>query len=362
MKAVLITAAFLLFCNAFAQAPIELRRAEVLRTETGPDGVVRYLEGDVWIVQDTLSVTCARARYLENLGRLDCEENVHFVEPGRQIWADKATYYEKDGRAIAEGNVRIEQDSTLIFCDRVIYNEAREEALFFGNVRLYSLPDRTVITGNHGAYNRSRDYGMMTQKPRLVRRFDEADSLVITGKVIEYFFAEKRALVSDDVRILRGDFDARGGRLLYWDEGQHARLLENPVLKYRRDVMTADTVDAYFVENKLRRVVLTRHAVAVSPVDSLAERPVNRMTGNTIEILLRDDQVDSIFVKGNATSTYYLREQGEKKGANRVSGDVIDLWIRDGRIAWIYVEGGTEGVYFPARLEDRAEAATGRGF
>jgi lipopolysaccharide export system protein LptA len=362
MKTAMMVGVLLAFGNAFAQAPIELRRADVLRTETGPDGAIRYLEGNVWIVQDTLSVTCDRARYQESIGRLDSEGNVHFVEPGRQIWADKATYYEKDGRATAEGNVKIEQDSTLIFCDRLIYNEAREEALFFGNVRLYSLPDRTVITGDHGAYNRTREYGMMTQNPRLVRRFDEADSLVIMGKVIEYFFAEKRALVTDSVRVLRGDFDARGGRLFYWDDGQHARLVTNPILKYKRDIMTADTVDAFFVEDKLRRVVLTNRAVAVSPVDSLTPQPVNRMTGNTIEIKLTDDQVDSILVKGNATSTYYLREEGEKKGANRVSGDVIDLWIKDGRIAWIYVEGGTEGVYFPSRLEDLAETEGGRGF
>ena len=69
-----------------------------------------------------------------------------------------------------------------------------------------------------------------------------------------------------------------------------------------------------------------------------------------------EDEVDSIHVQGNATSTYYLREKGEKKGANRVSGDIIDIWVSDDRIAWIYVEGGTEGVYYPQHLERRVES------
>ena len=166
-----------------AQDPIVLRRADLLRTETVTNGSVRHLDGDVWITHDTLSVTCEHAKYEEHLGRLHAEENVHFIEPTRQMWADKAVYYERDGRAIAEGNVRIEQDSLLIFCDRVIYNEAREEAFFFGDVEIYSLPDKVLLTGNHGAYSRSQDRGVMTQDPRMVRHIDADDSLVIVGVV-----------------------------------------------------------------------------------------------------------------------------------------------------------------------------------
>lgn len=356
-----MTAAMLIVSGAFAQAPIELRRADVLRTETGPNGAIRYLDGNVWIVQDTLSVTCEHAKYEESIGRLYSEENVHFVEPSRQIWADQATYYEKDGRAIAEGNVKIKQDSTLIFCDQVIYNEARSEALFLGNVQLYSLPDKTVITGHRGTYNNPRRYGVMTQQPRLVRRFTDDDSLIIKGKVIEYFSAEKRAVVTDSVRIIRQDFSAWGKQLFYWDDQQHARLIGNPIIKYKRDVLTADTVDAYFVNNELQRAVLSHRAVAVSPVDSLAPLPMNKMTGNSMEIIFANGDVDSIYVRGNATSAYYIREAGESKGANRVSGDAIDLWVDDGRIAWIHVMGGTEGVYYPSRLEDRVEKDDGRG-
>ena len=118
--------------------------------------------------------------------------------------------------------------------------------------------------------------------------------------------------------------------------------------------MAADTVDAFFRDDKLRRVILTHRAVAVSPADSLHPTPVNRITGNTITITLKDDDVDSIHVRGNAASVYHIREKGRSQGANRVSGDAIDLHIEGGRIAWIYVEGGTEGVYYPRSLESRA--------
>lgn len=333
------------------QIPIVLNRADMMRIETGPAGATRYLDGNVWITQDTLSITCEHAKYEEELGRLFFEDNVHFIEPGRQIWADKAIYYERDGRAVAEDHVRIAQDSLLIRCDRVIYSEAREEALFYGDVQIFSMPDRVVMTGDHAIYNRTQERGVLTQNPRLVRQFNQNDSLVIVGKNIEYLFAQKRAIVTDSVEIERQEFHAWGSRLDYWDDQDLARLVGEPIIEHKRDVLTADTVDAYFVEQHLNRIVLTGQAVATSPADSFALAPKNRMTGRRMDISFVDDEVDSIHVKSNATSTYYIREDGERKGANRVSGDQIDMWLSDGRIAWIYVEGGTEGVYFPRHLE-----------
>lgn len=344
---------FYISSESAAQVPIVLERADLLRTGGTAQNPIRYLDGDVWITQDTLSITCEHATYEEALGRLFFEEDVHFVEPTRQIWADKATYYEHTGRAVAEGDVRIDQDSILIFCDRVIYSEAREEAQFFGDVEIHSVLENTILTGNHGAYNRPNERGVMTQDPRLVRRFDAEDSLVVVGVVIEYLFDETYAIVTDSVRISRGEFDGWGQKLHYWDGQERARLTGDPILKHGRDVLSADTVDAYFVDQKLNRAVLTGRAVATSPVDSLELKPLNRMSGHSMEITFADGDLDSIYVRGNATSIYYIREEGAKKGANQVSGDMIDMRITDGRVSWIYVEGGTEGVYYPRHLEDR---------
>lgn len=349
-------------------APIVLRRADLLRTETAPEGPIRYLDGNVWITQDTLSITCEHATYEEGLGRLFFEEKVHFIEPSRQIWADQAIYYERDGRAVAEGNVRIDQDSLIIWCDRVIYSEAREEALFFGDVRLRAVHQDAELTGHRGLYNRARDSGVMTLNPQLVRWFDQSDSMVVVGRLIEYYFQDEYAVVTDSVHVSRGSFDAWGGILYYWNAEERTRLIGNPFLRHKRDVLTADTVDAYFQDQHLRRVVLTGQAEATSPVDSLAPEPVNWMTGHSITIVFQKGELDSIKVRGNATSVYYIREEGEKKGVNRVSGDLIDMWVSQDQIRWIYVEGGTEGVYYPRHLEQHVmddeikPPAQGRGF
>ncbi|MFH1861204.1 MAG: LptA/OstA family protein [bacterium] len=343
------------YCAVQAEnQPIVLKQADFMRTEQGINGPVRYLDGNVWITHDTLSITCEHAIYEESVGRLTFHDKVHFVEPERQIWADRATYYEKDGRANAEGNVRIEQDSTLITCQRVTYLEAREEALFWGDVIIHSLRENAVLTGNHGAYKRPNERGIISQNPRLVRTFEEDDSLVVIGRVIEYQFASREAVVTDCVLVVRGDFQAKGDKLFYDEASEHARLIGNPVLENKQDVLRADTVDVYFKDSKLKRVDLTGQAVAISPVDSIMPEPANILIGREMQITFMEGELDSIVVRGNASSFYYIREDGENKGINQVSGDLIKMWIAEDRIRWIYVEGGTEGIYYPPHLENQA--------
>jgi len=356
MNRILLTVfVVLLGCSlTMAQSPIVLKRADLLTTKTGPNGIIRHLDGNVWIQQDTLSVTCEHARFDEATGILYAEENVHFVEPSREMWADQATYYEADGRALAEGHVQIVQDSIIVHCDRAHYNELREEALLYGNVSLFSMADRVMITGDHGKYNRSQEYGMMTEQPVLVRHFEGSDSLIIKGRIIEYFFVNKYAVVTDSVQVIRSEFHAWGQKLFYWDETKLAKLIGTPLLKHKYDLLAADTVDAYFGEDELERVILTGQAMATSPVDTVLLQPNNRMTGHTMEFTFADDNIDSIYVNGNATSIYYIREEeGQGNGANMVSGDLIDMWMHDGQVSWIYVEGGTEGTYFPKWLESK---------
>lgn len=339
-----------------SQTPIDLRRADLLRTEQGAAGTIRYLDGNVWITQDTLSITGDHAIYDEAAGQLNFTGDVHFTEPSRQIWADQATYFERDGRADASGRVRIEQDSVAITCDRVVYHEARKEANFLGHVRIHSLRENAVLTGNLGTYSRQDQKGAMTQNPRLVRYFDADDSMVVVGSVIKYQFDTKSATVTDSVHLQRNDFDAWGQSLVYQDSSEWARLIGDPVLRRGRDLMQADTVDTYFENERVRRVVLFGKAQATSPADSLTAQPENSVTGRRMELVFKNNDLDSIHVRGNATSVYYLREKDGTRGANRVSGDAIDMWMQKGRVEWIYVEGGTEGAYFPQRLENLVES------
>lgn len=337
-------------------SPIILERADLMRTEQTEGGVVRYLDGSVKITQDTLAILADHAIYEEFIGRLIFTGNVHFIEPTRQIWADQAMYYEKDGRATAEGNVRIEQDSLIMNCNRVVYSEDRHEASFFGDVFIHSLRENAILTGNHGAYHRETDRAAMTQNPRMVRYFSSSDSMVITGNVIEYFFDWRQATVSDHVRIQRGDFDAMGELLHYSDDSSWARLIGDPEIHHKQDQVFADTVDAYFYDQHLRRILLSGNALATSPVDTLHPEPINRICGKSMELLFADDELDSIYVTGNARSTYYVRDPNAEKGANQVSGDRMILHVADGRIRWIFVEGGTEGIYCPERLEKLVES------
>jgi lipopolysaccharide export system protein LptA len=347
--------------SAVSRNPVHLKRADLMRTEMTPDGSVRYLNGNVWITQDTLSITGDQAIYYEGPGQLVFTGNVHFTEPTRQMWADQATYFEKDGHADAQGNVRIEQDSLTLTSDRAVYQEQRQEVNMVGHVVVHSLKDRAILTGGHGLYDRPDGQTSMEQEPRLVHYLTTPDSLppdsmVVTGKLIEYAIDKKQAMVTKEVHIQRQDFDAWGEKLNYYNDGAWARLTGQPRMQRKLDTMQADTIDAFFKDNVLQRVHLSGKAVATSPADSLAAFPVNVINGKQMDVIFLKSELDSLKVRGNAASVYYVRQDKGESGANRVSGDAIDMKVIKGQITWVYVEGGTEGVYFPKRWEGLAQA------
>jgi lipopolysaccharide export system protein LptA len=346
---------------AARQKPVHLKHADLMRTEMTPGGSVRYLNGNVWITQDTLSITGDSAVYYEGLGELVFTGQVHFTEPTRQMWADQATYFEKDGHADAQGRVRIEQDSLTLTCDRAVYQEQRKEVNMVGHVVVNSLKDKAVLTGGHGLYDRPGGHTSMEQEPRLVHYLTTPDSLppdsmVVTGKLIEYALEKKQATVTREVHIQRQDFDAWGDHLDYYNDGAWARLTGQPRMQRKLDTMQADTIDAFFKENALQRVHLGGRAVATSPVDSLGPVPINVITGRQMEVIFQKSELDSLKVRGNAASVYYIRQDKGESGANRVSGDVIDMKVVKGQITWVYVEGATEGVYFPKEWEGLAQS------
>jgi lipopolysaccharide export system protein LptA len=180
--------------------------------------------------------------------------------------------------------------------------------------------------------------------------------MVVTGQLIEYAIEDKQATVTKEVHIQRQDFEAWGDKLNYYNDGAWARLTGQPRMQRKLDTMQADTIDAFFKENALQRVHLSGRAMATSPVDSLVPVPVNVITGKQIDVIFNKSELDSLKVRGNAASVYYIRQENGESGANRVSGDVIDMKVVKGQITWVYVEGGTEGVYFPKQWEGLAQS------
>jgi lipopolysaccharide export system protein LptA len=334
------------------RTPIVLEHANTLSvTEEG--GTRRQeLHGNVKITKDSLTVTCDNAVYYPDSGRIIFRDNVVFADRHRTLFADEVTYNEFTEQVDAVNHVRVYQQDTLSASSRSArYFERLNKGYLYDDVHMREEPRRTLLTGKLGFLDHDRRYGRVTGDPVVTER----DSLMkltseVRGDTVEYFGDEKRIRVSGHVRVDRDSLIATGTGLNYLTAEHTAELTGLPEAVRGTDDVRGDTMRLFFEKERLTRVEVIGHAVAINPADSGASEPKNRMEGKKMTLWLEEGQLSRALIEGTAIATYYVRDKNEKRGLNVTSGDCLHVFFEKRKIARIRVEGGTEGTYTPEKL------------
>ncbi|NUN68916.1 MAG: hypothetical protein HUU02_04300 [Bacteroidetes bacterium] len=313
------------------------------------------LNGNVRIVRDTVTLTARKGRYYGNARRADGEGNVRLKTPHVTLYADLGTYYLDEERAFFQRNVRVIDSGTVIYADQLTYLEKQRRSEAMLNVRIVNLNDNVRMYGNHLIHSDSTRYSRMTEQPRLLQ-IDTADdgtidTLAVKSMVMESFDdSTKRMIVKDSVVIVRGELAARSGLVRFYRQDERIELYQAPVVWYRENQVTGDTIVLTMEENRLRTVSVRTRAFVLSQSDSLYPDRFNQLTGRSILMSFHDNKLQRTDVERNAISLYFLYGDSAGNGVNRTSGDAIIMQFDDGKPNTIHVAKGIEGTYFPENL------------
>ena len=106
-------------------------------------------------------------------------------------------------------------------------------------------------------------------------------------------------------------------------------------------------MEAQFDSLKLKEIIVTEEAKAVSLVDSISKKE-NILTGNKIHFAIENNKPKLVTATDNATSIYYLQNQDKKdQGCNYATSDTILVYFAEGKLDSIAIKGGSEGIYYP---------------
>ncbi len=348
---------FLIAAAALAQqkSPIVLERANLLQSVEENGVRKQVLTGNVKITRDSLSVTCDYAEYYPDSGIVIFRNNVEFKDPRRTMLADEVVYNEFTEEVFARDRVHVYQtDSLSAFSRTARYHERLRDGFLYDDVKIREETRRLQLTGKLGYINHDENYGWVTGNPVLTERDSlERIATKIRGDTIFYDHRRKLALAVGEVTVERDSLVSHGKKLEFFREQDFAELTGAPSAEHSLDEMTGDTIRLYFKGEQLDRVEVLGDAVVTSPADSGFAEPKNKMEGKHMTLWLDSTSVKEILIEGSAIATYYIREQGQPKGMNVTSGDRLQVLFEDRKIARIHVEGGTEGDYTPQRLVSR---------
>lgn len=108
-----------------------------------------------------------------------------------------------------------------------------------------------------------------------------------------------------NVRFYRADIQGKCDSLDYLVADSSARLRRDPVLWSRDSQMTGDSINIVVKNNAIDSVLMTPNAFIIQQ-DSI--KGFNQIKGKLIVAYFENDELDRIFNDGNAETIYWLRE------------------------------------------------------
>lgn len=306
------------------------------------------LSGRVRMVQGTAFLACKEAIWYEKENRITLFQDVAVYDGKRTLHADRVDYDGDQKVEEAMGNAVLENDRRKISARVLTYRQNEERAFARGAVRAEDLIEKAILEGDRLMYDRRKDYCLVEQGPCLTKTDTSSrKTWTITGKTMQAWGKDQRALVSDSVVIHQEDLKGICRNAVYFSKPERILLTGTPVVWQKSRKMQGDSIVIRLYGIHFEGAVLFGHAQMAS-TDSTGE---NLLKGETITIEASNDTVRHITVEGRAESLLHVsNEKGLKQGVNSASGDRMDLFFEGEALKKATVvsrPGLSEGTYTP---------------
>ncbi len=328
---------------------LQLIHALVSRGEERNGVPLRILEGDVHIQQDSLHLFCDRAIYNPVARKVVLKGNVRLQQGNTILFAHQITYWEDTRKAIAEGEVVLKQPGRKLRTPYLEYFYETDAARAEQHITIVDDSQRVIITAQQGEYHPERHLAFVEKNAHFMQLDStQKDTLHIFAHKLAYFFRPGRlAVASRNVRVLQQRMEATCDSIIYNLDDSTAVLQVQPVARQEGNQLMGDRIIFYLSGNRVQRIsVVGNKAHAVSIADSLNGWE-NQLSGKWIHLYLKESRLDYLEAIQQASSQYYVADNGHFVGKNTASADTIRVFFKEGQVDSIVVKGGAEGRYEP---------------
>ncbi len=368
----LILSTVLLYIATFPAEGVCSKKAKVTfsadstSTIRNMESWTKIYSGNVVIKHSDTILRSSRATYFERDQKIELSEGVTVQDSSRTITSDVAYYFIKTKRALLKGNVRVRSEDKGIDASWIDYSKETGDIVAVGNVKLLDFSEEIVATGRRALYKEEDQIGELSTSPKLVRQ-DESDStqMEMSSRDMKIRMKSKEVHAVGNVEITRGSWKAYCDSAVYfYGEGRfllkgEPRMVQSPESPTDESGnLKGDFMEIRLEANRISELRAEGNAEGTSVSTSEKEEAISKVSGNSVLIKFRDEEVEEMLVGGNATSTYMIQNPEEEPRFNWASSDSIRFFIASGKINRVILKGGVVGTYRP-RSGSRKEKASG---
>lgn len=273
------------------------------------------------------------------------------------IYAESGWYNTRLDVAQLEKNNQLTTEDQVVESDWMFYNRNTGFGDARGNVVITDTTHKMIIKGEIGKIWEEEGRSYVTGKT-LAISYDKNDSLFMHADTMFMFFDKdkqaKQMLAYYGVRFYRSDLQGSCDSLVYHMADSTMRMYIEPVLWSSKNQLTADSIFVTIANQQLDSLVMHNSAFIISR-DSMVN--YNQIKGKNMVGYFVENELNKIFVDGNAQTVYWVREDdGQLVGINLAKSSTLMIRLEDNNIKGISYFSGPNEVMYPEKDLPKEEA------
>lgn len=310
-----------------------------------PDGtVVLELRDGVTVSDGEVTVTSDEATIHETSQLAEFRVNVRVTHDSISASGAYLSYSRPSGLLQLVGEAFLNDGESTLRADRITWFRFRSKATALGRV-VMTGDWLGEVTGEYALYDGDRGSLFVTSEP-VLRRVEGGDSLTITAQRLEFFLDEDRAEAQGDavLRMPARDFIATGEYLLYHGDDERLELIGAPEVTAPEGVLTGDWMEVFLRDGEPGSL----------RIEGNARGNLARGDTTTVEFSSQraffaflqgaETELDSLHLSGTATMNV-VSSGTERTEANTITAEELVLRFAGGDMERVTAWGAVRGTY-----------------
>jgi len=310
-----------------------------------PDRRLTLLVGNVKIDQESLHMEGDEGEYTTIRNEATLRGNVKIIDRGWEIECERAVFNRQTNTAWLIGDVVAADSTSTLVADSVFYDQTLQEVEAFGNVVISNPQERVMVTGKHGTFRRDLNEAILDSVPRMIVDAESKQPALIDADTMRFYPNDSRAFAAGRVKIVKGGMITQCDSAVVIDSEKRAELYGKPLAQQENMSMSADRMLLFYDEEEVTRIGLRGQSIIKeSPRDTFIVDRDSWVQGDSMDLYLHSNRLDSIDVVGKASSEYYPRSI-DRVEANFVSGHEMFFVFDKDSLNSVKIIGEANGIY-----------------
>ena len=318
------------------------------------------------ILDDTKVILSADSgQYFFDESKAYFQTNVKLVDSLTTLISEELTYYQNLDKSIAVGNVNINDGSNIIYADTLTHLRKNKFSIADGRVSISNNRDNLTIYGSHLEDDGQLKYTLINKNPVLMQvdtsftRNDSLqltisiDTLLIKSEVMESFRMGSNVFkATDSVKILRGNFASVNDLTTYYRDQEKIitdKIREEtpqPILWYENSQLLGDSITIYLEDGQIKSLTVDYNTFMLSQNKLFAQR-FDQTSADSVQLYFLNNKLQRAEFDGKVQSIYFMYDEDISNGLVKSTAHSAVIVFEENEIDQVRLYGSPTSEYYP---------------